>query len=80
MKKNTTEVTPVAPSGMEIIFLYKCPKCQKSIGLVAPTQPAMAQCEFCGTMFPVLPVDERGVQYVKLMMGNGLSAMDLDFY
>ena len=80
MSKTTAPIAPVAPSGMEIIFLYVCPKCKKSVGLVSPTQPAMAQCEFCSQVFPILPVDERGVQYVKLMMGNGLSAADLDFY
>ncbi len=73
-------INPVAPSGMEIIFFYTCPQCKHPVGLVAPTHPAMAQCDFCHQMFPVLPVDERGVQYVKLMMGNGLSAMDLDYY
>lgn len=76
----TKPVQPVAPSGMELIFLYTCPYCHKDVGVVAPTQPTMARCDTCSKLFPILPVDERSVQYVRLMMGNGLSAMDSDFY
>ncbi len=72
-------IKPVAPSGMELIFFYVCPHCTHKMGLLAPTQPAVAKCEHCGKTFPILPVNERGVQYVKLMMGNGYSATDLDF-
>lgn len=72
-------VKPVAPSGMELIFLYECPHCGRKNALISPTVPSSVTCEFCQNPFPILPVNERGVQYVKLMMGNGYSAVDLDY-
>ncbi len=73
-------ISPVAPSDMELIFFYVCPKCKTPVAVPSPTQPATTACTYCNFIFPILPVDARGVQYVKLMMGRGLSAMDLDFY
>lgn len=72
-------IEPVAPSGMEIIFVYKCPHCQNELGLAAPTEPAMVRCGYCQKTFPLLPVDERSVQYIRLMMGNGTAAVDIDY-
>ncbi len=74
------QFNPVAPSGMEIMFYYTCPNCKETIELASPVQPAMVQCFFCYEVFPILPVDERSIQYIKLMLGNGLSAVDLDYY
>ena len=39
----------------------------------------MAQCDACGRPFPIVPVDERSVQYIKLMLNNGRAAVDPDF-
>ncbi len=72
-------VKPVAPCGMELIFVYECPHCGQKNALIAPFNPSSVKCEQCRNVFPVLPVNERGVQYVKLMMGNGYSAVDLDY-
>lgn len=72
-------VQPVSPSGMELIFLYRCPHCGRKTALIAPTQPAMAQCSSCGQPFPLVPVDERTVQYIRLMLDDGRAAADQDF-
>ena len=72
-------VQPVSPSGMEVLFIYECPSCGRQVGLLSPTQPAMAHCDVCGVPFPIVPVDERGVQYIKLMLNNGRAAVDPDF-
>ena len=72
-------VQPVSPSGMELIFLYRCPHCGRKTALIAPTQPAMVPCDACRTPFPVMPVDEKTVQYVRVMMANGKAAVDPDF-
>mgnify|MGYP000986817533 CR=1 FL=1 len=42
-------------------------------------QPSMTRCESCGEPFPVMPVDERTVHYVKIMLANGRAALDPDF-
>ncbi len=70
---------PVAPESMELVFYYKCPQCGRRNPLIAPTQPALTRCEACGNIFPVMPVDERTVHYVKIMLANGRAAVDPDF-
>ncbi len=72
-------VSPVAPEGMEVLFFYRCPFCRRQLALLSPTQPAMAQCDACGKPFPILPVDGRGIEYIKLIMNNGRTAVDPDF-
>lgn len=72
-------VQPAVPVGMELLFFYICPYCQHQVALISPTQPAMAQCDACGTPFPIVPVDERSVQYIKLILDNGRAAVDADF-
>ena len=76
---NPRAVQPVAPGRMELVFLYTCPHCKHECPLISPTQPGMARCENCLEPFPVIPVDERSVLYVKLMLGNGMAAQDPDF-
>ena len=40
---------------------------------------AMARCDACGKAFPIVPVDAKSVQYVRLMLANGKAAVDPDF-
>lgn len=70
---------PVVPDGMELLFFYACPHCQRHVSLVSPTQPAMVQCDACRKPFPIIPVDERSVRYVRIMLGGGKAAVDPDF-
>lgn len=72
-------VSPVKPKGMELIFIYSCPYCQREIPLVAPTSPAVVRCDVCTRTFPVIPVEEKTIAFIKLMLGNGSSAIDTDF-
>ncbi|MEG1609672.1 MAG: hypothetical protein RR014_03675 [Bilophila sp.] len=72
-------VQPVQPCGMELIFFYRCPSCGRKITTLSPTQPAMAPCEACGTPFPIVPVDERTIQFIKIMLAEGRAAVDPDF-
>ena len=72
-------IQPVTPTSMELIFMYRCPHCGRNAALVAPTQPAMVQCDACQMQFPLVPVDERTVQYIKLMLAGGRAAVDPDF-
>lgn len=72
-------VQPVLPTGMELIFLYRCPHCGRKTALIAPTQPSMAQCDMCGIPFPLVPIDERTVRFIKIMLADGRAAVDPDF-
>ena len=72
-------VEPVKPTGMELIFYYVCPFCHLEIPLVAPQQPGLISCESCRRKFPIVPVDQRNVYYIRIMMGNGAAAVDPDF-
>ncbi|MDL2280182.1 hypothetical protein LJC15_05960 [Desulfovibrio sp. OttesenSCG-928-G11] len=72
-------VAPVKPSGMELVFFYHCPYCRRELPLVAPPQPAMIACDACRQSFPIVPVDEYSVQFVKLMLGDGKAAIDPDY-
>lgn len=79
MSASGKPVTPVKPSGMEIIYLYPCPYCTREVPLIAPTRPAMAQCDACRKNFPIVPVDEKAVRYLRLMMAGGKAGIDPDF-
>lgn len=79
MSLSSRPVQPVPPESMELVFFYRCPGCGRRNPLIAPTQPSMTRCESCGEPFPVMPVDERTVHYVKIMLANGRAALDHDF-
>ena len=70
---------PVAPSGMELIFFYPCSHCGRQVSLLAPTRAAMARCDSCSKHFPIMPVDERGIRFVRIMLAEGKAALDPDF-
>ena len=72
-------VQPVQPHGMDLLFFYLCPHCGHQVALLSPMQPAMARCDACGKAFPIVPVDAKSVQYVRLMLANGTAAVDPDF-
>ena len=79
MSLSSRPVQPVPPESMELVFFYRCPGCGRRNPLIAPTQPSMTRCESCGEPLPVMPVDERTVHYVKIMLANGRAALDPDF-
>ncbi|MDR3073844.1 MAG: hypothetical protein LBV01_03840 [Deltaproteobacteria bacterium] len=64
---------------MEIIFYYVCPFCRRELPLVAPQQAGLIACDVCRRQFPIVPVDQRSIAYCKMMLGNGLAAIDPDF-
>ncbi len=70
---------PVKPSGMEIIYYYPCPFCERKVPLVAPSQPSMGQCDSCRNQFPVVPADERSLKFIKAILGEGKAGIDPDF-
>ncbi|MDL2272057.1 hypothetical protein LJC23_03385 [Desulfovibrio sp. OttesenSCG-928-I05] len=72
-------VSPVKPSSMELIFLYACPFCRREIPLVSPAHPTLVTCDACRQKFPIVPVDQRSVHYVKIMLDNGEAAIDPDY-
>jgi hypothetical protein len=39
----------------------------------------MAQCDACRKNFPIVPVDEKAVRYLRLMMAGGKAGIDPDF-
>ena len=79
MSERKKPIMPVKPSGIEVVFFYDCPGCRRSMPLVAPTQPTMVRCDSCNTQFPIVPVDAKGVSFVKLMTAGGKAAVDPDF-
>ncbi len=79
MSVSSKPLTPVKPTGMELIFLYACPHCNREVPLVAPSRPAMVQCDACRENFPIVPVDDRTVRYMKVILANGKAGIDPDF-
>lgn len=77
--KGRKPITPVRPVKLELVYLYPCPFCQREVPLIAPTSPAMAQCDACRQSFPIVPVDERSMQFFKLMQAGGPAGIDPDF-
>lgn len=79
LRNDRKPVTPVAPVGVEIVFLYECPYCSRRIPVLAPGSPVMVHCESCGKPFPILPVDGRSIDFIKLVFAGGPAAVDPDF-
>ena len=77
--KSRKPLNPVRPDGLEVIFFYPCPHCRRQVPLISHTQPSMAQCDSCMQHFPIVPVDERTVRFLKVMLDNGRAAIDPDF-
>lgn len=72
-------LTPVKPVGVELVFLYPCPFCQREVPVVAPAKPTLIACDACRGRFPIVPVDDRSVRFVKIMLAGGKAAVDPDF-
>ena len=70
---------PVKPEKMAMLFAYTCPHCMNEVVLVSPTQPQSVTCGACRASFPIVPVDERVVQYVHTILGEGKAAVDPSF-
>lgn len=79
MRSSSRPIHPVAPDSLELLFIYSCPHCGQRIPVSAPTQPAMLPCPACHKSFPIVPVDERGLRFIRLMTNNGRAAVDPDF-
>lgn len=76
---NEKPQTPVKPTGFELVFYYTCPQCRSQTPAASPTQPAMLQCESCKNLFPIVPVDEKTVRFLRIMLADGKAAIDPDF-
>ena len=79
MGKSSRPLQPVAPDAMEILFFYQCPGCGKHVPQASPIEPRMVRCPACGLSFPIIPVDDQGLQYVRIMLADGKAAADPDF-
>ena len=71
MSGSQRPLEPVAPDGMELLFFYRCPHCLRHVPLVNPVEPRNVRCDGCGKQFPIIPVDEHGLHYVRIMLANG---------
>lgn len=78
-ERNDRPLAPVPPDGMEILFFYQCPHCGKHVAVASPTEPRMITCDGCRTSYPIIPVDEHGLHYVRIMLAGGKAAADPDF-
>ena len=72
-------VAPVKPNRMELLFIYACPFCHNESPLISPPRPTLIGCTSCQRKFPIIPVDQRSVHYVKIMLENGMAAIDPDY-
>jgi len=64
---------------MTIIFTYTCPFCGQENHIPSPFSPGLLHCVSCMKAFPIIPVDERTIRYIHLMLDNGRAAADADF-
>lgn len=79
MPEGRKPLIPVKPQSMEVVYFYPCPFCERGVPVVAPTQPTLVRCDACGKQFPIVPVDERTVRFIKIMSAGGRAAVDPDF-
>lgn len=78
-ENNNRPPEPVAPDGMELIVFYQCPYCGRHIGLPAPIEPRMIPCDVCHRNFPIIPVDEYGLHFLRIITAGGKATADPDF-
>ena len=78
-KNNVRPVSPVKPKAVDLVFIYPCPFCGRELPMIAPTRAAIVQCDVCERQFPLVPVEERTVAFIKIMLGNGAAAIDADY-
>lgn len=79
MQERKKPLEPVRPRGVELIYFYPCPFCDRDVPLVAPVQAGRARCEACGQQFPILPVDERTQHFIKIITHMGRAGINPDF-
>lgn len=79
MAERRRPIEPVAPDGMEILFFYPCPGCGKHVPQASPVEPRLVRCPGCGQSFPIIPVDEQGLHFIRIMLADGKAAADPDF-
>ena len=79
MSEQQSFVPPVRPVGMELVMFYPCPYCGRNVPLLAPTEASMGSCDFCRKQFPLVPIDNTTVQYLKLILDNGQAAIDPEY-
>ena len=72
-------VSPVKPSGMELVFFYGCPYCGNEQPALAPLHPGMLSCDKCRQNYPVVPIDEHTVHFVRIILSGGAAAIDSDY-
>lgn len=72
-------VDPVAPVGMTMIFHYACPFCRRTVPLDTPTQATMVFCPHCTRRFPIIPVDESVVHFIRIMTDDGRGAANQEY-
>lgn len=77
--KQKKPLLPVKPIGMEILYYYPCPFCERKVPLIAPLQPAMAQCDSCSNQFPVVPADQKSIRFLKTVLDSGRAGINADF-
>jgi hypothetical protein len=73
-------VMAVHPERLEIVLYYTCPYCNRKVPLMAPTQPSMAQCDACSRQFPVVPADEKSLNFIKTILDNGRAGIDPNYF
>ena len=69
---------PVAPVGMELVFFYSFPQCGWHAAVGSPVEAKLVPCESCGLRFPIIPVEEHYLHFMRIMTGGGLAAVDPD--
>ena len=68
-------VQPVPPAAMEMIFFYTCPQCGWHAAVGNPTEAKLIPCESCGLRFPIIPVEEHYLHFMRIMTGAGRAAV-----
>lgn len=71
--------TPVHPISLELVLMYPCPRCGRQVPLMAPVDPSMARCDACDHRFPVAPVDEKTIRFLKTITSDGQTLVEPEY-
>lgn len=70
---------PVHPVSLECLLVYPCPACGNQVPMLNPVNAGVAQCPHCGEQFPFVPMDEKNLLFLKVMLKNGKCAVAPDY-
>ena len=71
---NGQHFEPVPPTGVELAFHYRCPRCRNVMCVASPVRGTRVVCDKCATHFLIAPVDMTLLKFIHVITAGGRAA------